>query len=43
MLAGACYSNMVFGIDCTHEQHFLSFDTSGSYREDQELPCYKLA
>ena len=42
MLAGACYSNVVFGIDCTHEQEFLLFDTSGSYRENQVLPCNKL-
>jgi len=26
-----------------HVQHFLSFDASGSYREDQELPCNELA
>ena len=32
---------MLLGIDCIHVKHHLSFDTSGSYREEQELPCTK--
>ena len=39
MLAGACqHASMLLGIDCIHVKHHLSFDTSGSYHEEHELP-----
>ena len=34
--------NVVLRIDCIHVQHFLIVEMSGSYPEDQELPCNKL-
>ena len=36
-------SNVLLGIDCIHVQHLHSFDTIGSYRENQELTCNELA